>query len=123
VNTVPGFSLEESRVFDVPVLAFSGEVDIASAGRFAECFSRASREAVVIACLDGVTYIDSTGLTVIIQEDKRRKSRGERILIILPAGHASRVFKISGLTTTLECFDDRVEAVRRALDEPVVGTQ
>lgn len=84
-----------------------GEVDIASAPRLHERLSRAieieelDRQEVLIDLTD-VTFIDSSGLGVLVNARQRAKARGVRLELVLPVGPARFPFEVTGLA---ELFD------------------
>jgi anti-anti-sigma factor len=61
----------------------------------------------------GVTYVDSTGITVLLAEHSRRRDRDERLIVVLPPPPCLRVFEISRVTMILTCFTDLGEAVQQ----------
>jgi anti-sigma B factor antagonist len=86
----------------------SGEIDIAAAPALATALSTAAHDAEqVIVDLSDVTFIDSTGLHVILTaHDELRRSSGRLVLIPGP-GPVQRLFEITGVANRLEFATDR----------------
>jgi anti-sigma B factor antagonist len=113
-NQSDNLSIESTITGGVRVVAARGEIDIANAPRFAEALAACAEDATLIVSLDGIQYIDSSGLSVLIRENQARQQRGDRLFIVLPDGNARRVFDVTGLTTELGCFPDLASAVEAA---------
>jgi anti-sigma B factor antagonist len=100
---------------DAYVVSVSGELDIATAGRFAEELERtAERNARrVIVDLVGLTFIDSVALGVLTEEARRLRSAGGTCIVVSQDPRILRVFEITGL--------DRIFRIERSLAEAVEG--
>jgi anti-anti-sigma factor len=85
----------------------SGEVDIAVAPALSTALSTAAHDAEqVIVDLSGVTFIDSTGLHVILTaQDEIHQSKGRLVLIPGPS-QVQRLFEITGVASRLEFATD-----------------
>ena len=85
-------------------LAFTGELDLASAGRVEEELDRVERgrpERIVLD-LRGLTFMDSTGLRIITGADNRARQARRRLTIIQGPDAVRRVFEITRLDERLE---------------------
>jgi anti-sigma B factor antagonist len=100
---------------DAYVVSVSGELDIATAGRFAQEFERtAERNARrVIVDLVGLTFIDSVALGVLTEEARRLRAIGGTCIVVSQDPRILRVFEITGL--------DRIFRIERSLAEAVEG--
>ena len=100
---------------DAYVVSVSGELDIATAGRFAEEFERtAERNARrVIVDLVGLTIIDSVALGVLTEQARRLRGAGGTCIVVSQDPRILRVFEITGL--------DRIFRIERSLAEAVEG--
>jgi anti-sigma B factor antagonist len=87
---------------DVAVLSAEGEVDVATAPVLRRALDGlgAGTQTVVID-LAGVTFLDSTGLGVLIGARRRLLPTGVRMLVINAIPTVWRVFKITGLVEPL----------------------
>jgi anti-sigma B factor antagonist len=84
---------------DCAVLRITGEVDVFSAPALRErVLELAAKGAVhVIADLDGVAFLDSTGLGVLVGCLKRLRTHGGSLTLVMSADRILRVFQITGL--------------------------
>ena len=95
-------------VEETPVVELSGELDISTAQEVEHEFLRveADRPAVLVVDLRGLTFIDSTGLRIILATDSRCRQSGGRLLVVPGPPPVHRVFRISLLDQRLEFTDD-----------------
>jgi anti-anti-sigma factor len=85
-----GFSVEERN--GVRVIRLRGELDFATAYKLADGLSGFEGSAIVVD-LSGLTFIDSSGISVLVREYNRR---GELVLT-RPHRNVARVLRIAGL--------------------------
>lgn len=86
------------------LLPCAGELDAATAPALAARL-RERDEPAVIVDLTAVSFMDSTGLSILLNA-RLRYTRAERNLIVLcPEGPARRVLRLSGLEETLSVVD------------------
>jgi anti-sigma B factor antagonist len=84
-----------------------GEVDISTAPQLREYLDGAYQEkrADILLHLDELTYIDSTGLGVIIGVFGRMQETENRIMLINPKGNIKKLLSITSLDKIL-CSDN-----------------
>jgi|SRR5579871_1275757 len=82
---------------DTATLAISGEVDIASAPGLRDQLQRLNARNVVVD-LSGVTFIDSTGLGVLVAALKRAREAGGQLTLRAPTRSTRKVLDITGLS-------------------------
>lgn len=123
IATVRGMSFEfelttERPSPDTAIIAVGGEIDIFTAPDV----RRVGLEAVtdgatrVILDLSRTTFLDSTGLGVIIGLSKRvRPSGGDVVIVNIDAGIA-RTFEITGLNEIFRICETRAEALEAAAE-------
>lgn len=93
------------REGDAHVLALHGELDLASAGgveaelRCAEAAT--SRPAAIVIDLRGLTFIDSTGLRLLIEAGNRADLASYRLRLLRPRAHVFRACEIAGVDRLL----------------------
>ncbi len=106
----PELTLSTSRIGHRLVVAAAGEVDIASAGelRAALHFAAESGAAEIWLDLSGLEFMDSTGITSIV--DARRQLDGRPFALICPAGPVRRVLDISGIERAIPIHASRADA-------------
>jgi len=88
-------------------LALEGELDLASAGHVEECLASVEEAAPqqIVVDLDGLAFIDSTGLRTLIQAAARARERGGELLLRPGDESIQRVFELTGATAVLR-FED-----------------
>jgi anti-sigma B factor antagonist len=107
--------VEVLSVDDATTLDLEGEIDICTATEFKEALLRSidggARRIVVDATK--VTFMDSTGLSVLIGAQNRLRPLGGR-LAIAGSQRVERLLKVAGLRDSLALYPDRDEALRAA---------
>lgn len=58
--------------------------------------------------LRDLTFIDSTGLSLIVSEHKRLRANGAQLTVLSPTPMTRRLFEISGLTSLLSIHPEKV---------------
>ena len=81
------------------LVTLGGELDLATAGAeleelLEECTENACH---VVLDMSQVTYIDSTGLGLLVKTDKRLSAAGRRLVILRPHPSVRRILEITGL--------------------------
>ncbi len=93
------------------ILCLQGEVDISTVDAFEEqieqCLKHRSR---LIIDLSGVSFIDSTGLRLVIGTRQRLSEDGE-LLLVAQDGPVTRLLEITGLDGAFPVFDTVEEAL------------
>jgi len=84
-------------------LKAKGEVDISTAPQLRECLDGAYKEkkADILLDLDDLTYIDSTGLGVIIGAFGRMQKTNNRITLVNPKGNIKKLLSVTNLDKIL----------------------
>jgi len=108
-----GFEVDQRG--DYTVLAVRGEVDVYTAPRLRErlieLVSQGSHQVVVD--LEGVDFLDSTGLGVLVGGLKRLRSHDGDMILVCTQPRILKVFEITGLT--------KVFAIHDSVDAAVAG--
>jgi anti-anti-sigma factor len=91
---------------DGHVIALAGELCLASAAAVERELRRVelSRAHVIAVDLRELTFIDSTGIRLIMQADRRCSGTG-RLVLVRGTGAVQRLFEIRGLAGTLPFVD------------------
>ncbi len=109
-----GLEVDESRS-PYTVLAVKGEVDVYTAPRLreklVELVSQGSLK--IIVDLEGVDFLDSTGLGVLVGGLKRVRSHDGDLGLVCTQQRILKVFEITGLT--------KVFAIHDSVDAAVAG--
>ena len=95
------------------VLAVFGEVDVYTAPHFRERLIELVSEGKhrIVVDLEGVDFLDSTGLGVLVGGLKRLRSHDGDLLLVCTQSHILKVFEITGLTKVFSIYvtiDDAV---------------
>jgi anti-anti-sigma factor len=88
-------------------LALSGELDISTASRLEDDLHRveAERPDLIVLDLRDLSFLDSTGLRLLIMADARAKEEGRRLAIGRANAMIQRVLHITRLDERLEVVD------------------
>ena len=95
------------------VLAVSGEVDVATVPRLREQLHGlvAEGHTRIVVDLDGVDFLDSTGLGVLVGALKRVRSNDGELSLVCTQPRIRKVFEVTGLTKVFSLYDSVDEAV------------
>ncbi len=89
-------------------VALRGELDLSSADRVERELERVESERPDLIVLDlrGLTFLDSTGLRLIVTADQRARQSGRRLAVVRGPATVQRVFSITKLDERLDMVDD-----------------
>lgn len=101
-----------ARNGDTCVLTLQGEVDVYTAPRLKESLieSIESGCANVLVDLEGVDFIDSSGLGVLVGGLRRAKENSGTIRLVCTRENVLKIFRITGLDRVFPIFVDTAEA-------------
>jgi anti-anti-sigma factor len=89
-----------------------GEVDIATSPHLREALAqRPPAGALLLVDLTDVTFIDSSGLSVLLTLHRDVKAAGERLAVVCPDGPARLLFEVTGVEAELPLFPTREAAL------------
>ena len=111
---VPHFELsEEDAGAGAHIIAARGEIHVTTAPRFAEQLTTAieSGKTAIVLDMSGVEFIDSTGLTVLLNGLRLIGQRDGRLALVCTNPTVLRLFQITNLDSTFDIFDDRPPAI------------
>jgi anti-anti-sigma factor len=84
----------------------TGELDLATSPQLHATLIEAQGQArVIIVDLRGVTFIDSSGLYVLLEADQTAKRTSGRVVFIRGSTSVDRLFTIAGIAETVEVVD------------------
>jgi anti-sigma B factor antagonist len=109
-----GLQVDDSRP-PYTVLSVQGEVDVYSAPRLREKLVELVSQGKhrVVVDLEGVDFLDSTGLGVLVGGLKRLRSHDGELSLVCTHHRVLKVFEITGLTQVFSIFGSVEEAVGR----------
>lgn len=103
------------------VVEVAGELDLHSAPRLRAEVARAlegDASPRIVIDLGGVTFLDSTGVGVLVGALKRAREADGQLHFCSPQPRVCRVFEITGLVGALPLFKTREEALAALKPEP-----
>ena len=106
-------SIEIQTTSDVPVVRISGELDIDQAVRVREQLDKVIDAGTVrfVIDLSDVSYIDSTGLGMLVAVHKRLVTEQRFYVLTVPRASQRKVFEITGLSTVLIIVESLEDAL------------
>jgi anti-sigma B factor antagonist len=113
---VPHFELGQERCDGgVHVVSVSGEIHVSTAPRFREELNAVieSGGTRLVLDLSAVEFIDSTGLSVLLNGLRLVNQRKGRMALVCRNRTVLRLFQITSLDATFDIFEDRAAAVDR----------
>jgi anti-sigma B factor antagonist len=110
---VPRFELDEESPNGAHVINVRGEIHLTTAPEFSQRLTtaiEAGRTALVLD-LSGVEFIDSTGLSVLLNGLRRVHQLNGRMALVTENPTVLRLFHITNLDSTFDIFGDRESAI------------
>ena len=108
------FNVETTEADNATHVKLSGDFDLSTAKRAEEAIEAAERSgtSTVVVDLRGLSFMDSTGLRVIVSADKRARRSNKRVVIVQGPAAVRRVFEITRLDERLDIVDtpDEIDA-------------
>ncbi|MCU0301054.1 MAG: STAS domain-containing protein [Candidatus Nanopelagicales bacterium] len=99
---------------DVAVLAASGEVDVYTAPDLDRALGETLAEgrAHLVIDLSGVSFLDSTGLGVLVKGLKGAREADGWLRLVVTSERIRKIFDITGLDAAMPLFDTVDDALR-----------
>lgn len=89
-----------------------GELDLAVAGKLDEVLVKACEQCEqVLVGLERCSFIDSSGIAVILRAHNRMQEEGHRLVVYAPTAQVLRILSMTGLTSNGLVFDSAAEAL------------
>jgi anti-sigma B factor antagonist len=111
---LPDFGLTEAQVDErTQVVEPRGEVDVLTAPQLGRRLLSLTDEGKtkVVVDLSMVTFIDSTGIGVLLNALRQLSRRKGKMVLVCPSERTLRPFQVTGLVDHLNIFGTREEAV------------
>ncbi|MDX6692238.1 MAG: anti-sigma factor antagonist [Solirubrobacteraceae bacterium] len=104
----PGLRLHSHGDEERHVIELAGELDAATAARFEQELRRVELTPVRLIVLDlrELTFIDSTGVRLMLQAERRSSQCSNRVVLIRGRAAVHRTFEICDLATRLPFVDE-----------------
>ena len=107
-----GVTVARARSSRAPGVLLRGAMDLGTASGLTATLDAAIREsrgAFVIDLCD-VTFLDSSGVSVLVRARAMLGREERALLIVCPPGPARRIFELAGIDDLLELFETRDQA-------------
>lgn len=107
--------IEEQRENNVTILKLEGELDVYTSPKLKEkilTLIRAERPFVVLD-LEGLSYMDSTGLGVMAAGLKRVRENGGNIVLVSPRKIIQKILEITNMDVSLKIYHSSEEAIAK----------
>ena len=107
------FRLEVRNQGRATVIAVSGELDLASSPALQEELERAigSDATVIVLDLGRLSFMDSTGLHVLVKAHQRAHEAGRRFVVTKGGEQVQRLLDLTGVTDLMEIVDTPADAI------------
>lgn len=105
---MPGLTASTDRADDGAArIRLQGELDIATAPRADEELRRAEAErpSRIAVDLSGLTFMDSTGLRLVVAAEQRAHEAGRELVVVRGPDAVQRVFQLTGVDERLRFVD------------------
>jgi anti-sigma B factor antagonist len=100
---------------DHAVVTATGEIDVETAGSLSESVTEALAQAPrVLLDLSAVTFIDSTGLGVLVRAHRAAEARGGFFAVVHPTPQTRKLVRVLGLDQLLHVYDTHEQALADA---------
>ena len=124
MSFIPHFELGEERSdAGVHIVNVSGEIHVTTAPSFREQLNEVieSGGTTLVLDLSGVEFIDSTGLSVLLNGLRLVNQRHGRLALVCTNPTVMRLFQITSLDATFDMFADRASAIA-SVSQPAGGS-
>jgi anti-sigma B factor antagonist len=117
MRSVPGFIVDVHREGGAVVVAPSGELDLVTVERVRLALREARETPVVAVVLDlrEVSFIDSAGLQLVLEEHRRAERDGVEFRIRRGPNNVQRLFVMTGLSRHLRWADEQAPVIRNGV--------
>jgi anti-sigma B factor antagonist len=101
------FEIDVTEDDESTLVRVTGEIDLATSPQLREALDRAIGDGVALVRLDmtGVTFLDSSGISVLVDAQQRLQDDSARLVLHGVGDRIKRVLEISGLGSFFELSD------------------
>jgi anti-sigma B factor antagonist len=106
-------NLRTSELDGVTVFAVEGEIDVYTAPRLRDRITELVGDGAyqIVVDLEGVDFLDSTGLGVLVGGLKKVRAHGGSLQLVCTQERLLKIFRITGLAKVFAIHDDTDAAV------------
>ncbi len=104
-----------------PVVKLSGEIDLSNVDSLLNGISEAVPNSALGVVLDisEVTYIDSSGIRLLFDLDRRVRTRHQRLGLVVPDdAQIFRILQMTGVTGEIQIYDTAEQGARKLAQDP-----
>jgi anti-anti-sigma factor len=105
-ETYPPFEVTVQRDDELATITVRGELDLATAPQLSAAVAEHHDAGLLVLDLTAVTFIDSTGVRLLIQTDRRCARSGSRLMVLAGDGPVRRVLELCKLDGRLTLVTD-----------------
>jgi anti-sigma B factor antagonist len=119
--TESALTIHERQVDDVLVLTLTGQILVDDGDLLFGCKIRdliGKGQVKIVVDLGGVTYIDSSGVGMLVGKMKAVREHGGDIRLLNVTTRGQRLFGMLKILTMFETFEDEAQAIRSFLARP-----
>lgn len=100
-------TMRSEREDEIHTVRLSGELDLATAGEVERELERveATDAASIVLDLSGLTFMDSTGVRLVVNAHTRARAEGRRLTLVRGQAAVQRVMELSGVDALLPFAD------------------
>lgn len=93
---------------DVALLELTGELDVSNAARVEDEVARLERARPPVLVLDlrGLTFMDSTGLRIVVGAHARSQQEERRLVVVRAPEQVHRIFRLTRLDEHVDFVDE-----------------
>ena len=102
----PPFEVTAQRDDAVATVVVSGELDLATVPRLSATVAEHGDARLLVLDLNAVTFIDSTGVRVLIEADRACAGSGSRLVVLAGDGPVRRILDLCELDGRLAVVTD-----------------
>ena len=95
------FTVDVRRRTDVAIVQPYGELDLATVETLRAALDGVEQIGRLVLDLRGLSFIDSTGLHLLVALHQRARRDGFQLTLVAPAAPSNKVIQLSGLDRTL----------------------
>jgi anti-sigma B factor antagonist len=107
------FSVEVSLDEHAAVVAVTGELDLATSPELEAALERTSSGPdVVILDLRGVSFMDSTGLSLLVKARRRAQDAHQQLAVVKGGAQVQRLLELTGVAERLTLVDTPEQILR-----------
>ena len=124
MSVIEPFSIAIDRSDPVVLLTARGEVDASTVGHLGDALERAivDHERHVVLDADGITFIDSTGVSCLVSGMRRLNRTRRRLALACRSGSPlGRALEMTGLDHSFDIHTSADDAVSALATAPLLG--